>query len=247
MSKSLWISVLISSTFLLAVAAVASAAGSQETATPEPAATEDAPAASSGVPSDTEGLATAVFAGGCFWCMEEAYEQVPGVKEAVSGYAGGDVPNPGYRQVVSGTTGHYEVVRVYYDPETVTYEELLHVFWRNVDPIDPGGQFCDRGSSYLSGIFTETDEQRRLALASREEVEQSGRFTPEIVTPVLPLDVIDGDENDGFWIAEEYHQDYYRKNALQYRFYKEGCGRVRRLEQLWGDEAGAPAYQILDS
>ncbi|MFW6289049.1 MAG: peptide-methionine (S)-S-oxide reductase MsrA [Spirochaetota bacterium] len=217
-----------------------SAGGSAE---PRPASPQPSPAdeGSNGAPIP-EDAATAVFAGGCFWCMEEAYEKVPGVIEAVSGYAGGDVPNPDYRQVTGGSTGHYEVVRVYYDPQAVSYDELLYVFWRNVDPLDDGGQFCDRGSSYLTGIFYETDEERRLAQESRQELEQSGRFSREIVTEIMPLDVISDDDNDGFWVAEEYHQDYYRTNAARYRFYKGSCGRVRRLEQLWGAEAGAPSY-----
>ncbi|HKJ86183.1 MAG TPA: peptide-methionine (S)-S-oxide reductase MsrA, partial [Spirochaetia bacterium] len=221
------------------------AGGASET----PLSAPDQPQADAGtgaapVPDDAE---TAVFAGGCFWCMEEAYEQVPGVLDAVSGYAGGDVPNPGYRQVVAGSTGHYEVVRVYYDPRTVSYEDLLHVFWRNVDPLDDGGQFCDRGTSYLTGIFYETEEQRRLAEESRAELEQSGRFSREIVTEIMPLDVIPDDDNDGFWEAEDYHQGYYITNAARYRFYKESCGRVRRLEQLWGAEAGAPSFTESDA
>jgi peptide-methionine (S)-S-oxide reductase len=189
-----------------------------------------------------EGASMAVFAGGCFWCMEEAYEAVPGVYEAVSGYAGGDVPDPAYRQVVGGGTGHYEVVRVFYNEEVLSYEDLLYIFWRNVDPLDGGGQFCDRGSSYLAAIFTRTEEQARLARESKDQLVESGRFGSPIQVEVLELDVIEGDDNDGFWVAEEYHQDYYLKNPVQYRFYKSGCGRVRRLEQVWGDEAGAPSY-----
>ncbi len=226
------------------VVASLSAGGSAETPTASPQSSEaDAGTSPATIPEDA---ATAVFAGGCFWCMEEAYEKVPGVIDAVSGYAGGDVPDPEYRQVTGGSTGHYEVVRVSYDPQTVSYEDLLHVFWRNVDPLDDGGQFCDRGSSYLTGIFYETEEQRRLAQESGEELEQSGRFSREIVTEIMPLDVIPNDDNDGFWVAEDYHQDYYRANATRYRFYKESCGRVRRLEQLWGDEAGAPSYAKAD-
>lgn len=190
------------------------------------------------IPDDA---AEAVFAGGCFWCMEEAYQKVPGVYDAVSGYAGGDVPNPTYRQVVSETTGHREVVKVYYDPSRVTYEELLYVFWRNVDLVDGGGQFCDRGFSYTTAIYYMNEEQRRLAEQSKEQIEESGRFSQQIVTPIEPLDVIDADDNDGFWIAEEYHQEYYVTNPARYRFYKQGCGRVRRLQQLWGEEAEAPS------
>ena len=191
-------------------------------------------------PPPPEGAATAVFAGGCFWCMEEAFEAVTGVYEAVSGYAGGEAAEPTYRQVTGGNTGHKEVVRVFYDESQLSYEDMLHVFWRNVDLFDDGGQFCDRGESYLTGIFYTDDEQRRLAEQSREEV--SERFSQEVVTPIEPLDVIDADANDGFWRGEEYPQDYYLKNPSRYNFYKANCGRVRRLEQIWGDEALAPSY-----
>lgn len=193
-----------------------------------------------GIPEDAQ---TAVFAGGCFWCMEEAYEKVPGVYEAVSGYAGGDVPDPDYYQVVNGGTGHAEVVRVFYDPDELDYEDLLYVFWRNVDPLDARGQFCDRGQSYRTGIFYRTEEQKRLAEQSKRELDESGRFSTDIVTQINPLDVIEGDDNDGFWRAEENHQDYYLENPVRYSSYKTACGRVRRLEQLWGDEAGAPSHQ----
>jgi peptide methionine sulfoxide reductase msrA/msrB len=192
---------------------------------------------------DLEDAATAVFAGGCFWCMEEAYEKVPGVIDAVSGYAGGEEPNPEYYDVAGGRTGHTEVVRVYYDPEVVTYDELLYVFWRNVDLTDGLGQFCDRGLSYRPEIFYESDEQRDAALASRTELEESGRFSRAIAVAVSPLDIIPDDDNDGFWIAEDYHQGYYLTNSVRYTLYKEACGRVRRLVQLWGDEAGAPSFQ----
>ncbi|MFW5688000.1 MAG: peptide-methionine (S)-S-oxide reductase MsrA [Spirochaetota bacterium] len=188
-----------------------------------------------------ENAETAVFAGGCFWCMEEAYEEVTGVYEVVSGYAGGAEPDPDYNAVAGQRTDHLEVVRVFYDPEVRTYEELLYVFWRNVDPLDAGGQFCDRGGSYTTAIFYRSEQQRRLAQESKEELERSNRFSQPIVTEIRPLDVIEGDDNDGFWRAEEYHQEYYEKNPVRYRFYKEGCGRVRRLEQLWGEEAGAPS------
>jgi peptide-methionine (S)-S-oxide reductase len=231
----------------VAFAPLAFAAGATETPSGGPEAPSGGEASSGGeAPSGErdapDDAATAVFAGGCFWCMEEAYEKVPGVYEAVSGYAGGEVPDPSYRQVTGGSTGHYEVVRVFYDEEQVSYADLLHVFWRNVDPIDAGGQFCDRGSSYEAAIFVRTEEQERLAEQSRQELRESGRFAQPIVVEILPLDVIPDDGNDGFWLAEEYHQGYYLENPVQYNFYKNGCGRVRRLEQLWGDEAGAPAY-----
>ena len=229
---------------VLAVLAVLSpllgAAGRGETEGPaadgpvEPAEPRNIPV---DAPRDAQ---TAVFAGGCFWCMEEAFELAPGVYDAVSGYAGGSEPNPAYEEVARGLTGHYEVVRVYYDPDVITYEELLYVFWRNIDPMDDGGQFCDRGTAYLTGIFYQTDEERRLAEQSRRELEESGRLPRPIVTPIRQLNVIEGDGHDGFWPAEEYHQRYYLVNPLRYRLYKEACGRARRLDEIWGAEAGAP-------
>lgn len=177
-----------------------------------------------------ENARTAVFAGGCFWCMEEAFEKVPGVIDAVSGYAGGTEVNPSYYEVASGTTGHTEVVEVIYDPETVSYEDLLYVFWRNVDLLDSGGQFCDRGSSYRTGIFYGTEAERLAAEASKRALQESGQFNQPIVTEITALDV--------FYVAEGYHQNYYITDSIRYSFYKSACGRERRLEQLWGDEAG---------
>jgi len=170
---------------------------------------------------------TAIFAGGCFWCMEEAYEEVPGVSAVVSGYAGGEVENPTYKQVSSGSTGHYEVVEVEYDPGQVTYEELVEVFWRNVDPFDDRGQFCDKGSQYLSAIFVKDDEERKLAEATKEEV--AARFSMPVSTEILAESV--------FYPAEDYHQDFYKTNSARYKFYKFGCGRVQRLEEIWGKPA----------
>lgn len=169
---------------------------------------------------------TAVFGGGCFWCVEEAFDAVEGVISTTSGYTGGRVPNPTYEQVSAGRTGHVEVVRVVYDPAAVGYPELLDVFWRNVDPITPNRQFCDEGAQYRSAIFYQDTEQRRLAEASKRALEQSSRFTRPIVTEINP--------GAPFYAAEEYHQDYYRKNPLRYKFYKTSCGRARRLEELWG-------------
>lgn len=162
--------------------------------------------------------------------MEEAYEKVIGVIDAVSGYAGGTVVDPSYYDVASGTTGHTEVVQVLYDPSVVAYEELLDVFWRNIDLLDAGGQFCDRGSSYRTGVFYATEAERASAEASKQKLEASGRFSLPIVTEITPLDV--------FYMAEAYHQNYYKTDAVRYQFYKSACGRVRRLEQLWGEEAG---------
>jgi peptide-methionine (S)-S-oxide reductase len=177
-----------------------------------------------------EDAATAVFAGGCFWCMEEAFEKVPGVVDAVSGFAGGDVANPSYYEVVSGETGHTEVVQVLYDPEVVSYDDLLYVFWRNVDLLDPGGQFCDRGESYRTGIFYATEAERQAAEASKREIEESGRFQLPPATEITQL--------DAFYEAEDYHQDFYKNQPTRYTFYKDACGRDARLDELWGDEAG---------
>ena len=179
--------------------------------------------------ADDEERATALFAGGCFWCVEEAFDAVDGVVATTSGFAGGHVENPSYDQVVAGGTGHYESVLVEYDSTQVSYEELLYVFWRNVDPLDGGGQFCDRGDHYRAAIFAGNDEEYRAARESREELEQSGRFEEPIATEIL--------ERSTFYPAEEYHQNYYQKNPLRYRFYVTACRRYSRLDQVWGDEA----------
>lgn len=177
-----------------------------------------------------KGLAAATFAGGCFWCVEADFDKVPGVVRTVSGYTGGHLKDPTYRQVSAGGTGHREAVRILYDPEKVSYEELLGVFWRNVDPTDDGGQFCDRGPSYETAIFANSPEQRRLAEASKRKLEDSGALDKPVVTPI---------ETAGeFYPAEEYHQDYYKKNPIRYKFYRYSCGRDARLEELWGDKAG---------
>ena len=172
---------------------------------------------------------TATFAGGCFWCMEEAFEYVDGVIEAVSGYAGGHIQDPTYGQVSSGVSGHTEVIQVTYDPSVVGYQHLLYVFWRNVDPLDGGGQFCDRGSQYRTGIFYENDEQRRLAEESLQELKSANRFSREVATEVTRL--------DAFYPAEGYHQNYYKTNKVRYKFYVTACGRYARLDQVWGDES----------
>ena len=173
--------------------------------------------------------AAAVFAGGCFWCMEPPYDAIDGVVATISGYTGGHVENPTYRQVSRGGSGHYEAVIVVYRPAEVSYRELLDVYWVNIDPLDAGGQFCDRGSSYRSAIFYRTPEQRRVAEESRRRLEESGRLRGEIVTEILPA--------GEFYVAEEYHQDYYIKTPLRYRTYRSGCGRDARLEYLWGADA----------
>jgi peptide-methionine (S)-S-oxide reductase len=168
---------------------------------------------------------TAIFAGGCFWCMEEAFEKVDGVSAVVSGYTGGEVENPTYKQVSAGGTGHYEAIEVTYDPDQVTYAELVDDFWHNVDPFDSHGQFCDKGSQYLSAIFVADDEEKALAESTKAEVED--RFGMPVATRVLP--------EQAFYPAEEYHQDFYIKSASHYKFYKFGCGRVQRLEEVWGE------------
>lgn len=172
-------------------------------------------------------LDTAVFAGGCFWCVEEAFDKAPGVVATTSGYTGGTVPNPTYEQVSGGGTGHVEVVRVIYDPARIGYPQLLDVFWRNVDPLTANRQFCDGGAQYRSAIFYQDAAQQRLAEESLAALEASGRFDQPIVTEVNP--------GAPFYVAEEYHQDYYQKNPLRYRYYKTSCGRERRLNEVWGE------------
>lgn len=174
-------------------------------------------------PAKTE-LAT--LAGGCFWCTEADFEKVPGVISAVSGYIGGQTANPSYEAVSAGETGHAEAVEVRFDPSKISYEKLLDIFWKSIDPTVKDRQFCDTGSQYRSGIFYHGEEQRRLAEASKAALEKSGRFKGPIHTEVA---------NAGkFYPAEDYHQDYYKKNPLKYKFYRSGCGRDKRLEQLWG-------------
>lgn len=166
----------------------------------------------------------AVFAGGCFWCLEGPFDALPGVLETQAGYTGGQTPNPTYEQVSSGASGHLEAMRVVYDPEQVDFARLLDVFWRNIDPTDPGGQFCDRGPQYRSAVFFGDGAEEAAARASKARIEESRGFP--VATEVLP--------RTEFYAAEEYHQDYYRKNPLRYRFYRQGCGRDQRLRQLWG-------------
>ena len=173
------------------------------------------------------GAAVATFASGCFWCTEADYEKVPGVVDAVSGYIGGRVANPTYEQVSAGGTGHREAVQVYYDPKRVSYQQLLDVYWRNVDPVDARGQFCDKGPQYTSAIYVAGAEERRLAEASKEAQQRSGRFKKErIVTAIEPA--------SRFYEAEEYHQSYYKKNPIRYKFYRGNCGRDARLREIAG-------------
>ncbi|TYS62611.1 peptide-methionine (R)-S-oxide reductase MsrB [Sutcliffiella horikoshii] len=168
----------------------------------------------------------AIFAGGCFWCMEPPFEKIDGVYEVVSGYTGGDTENPSYDEVSSGTTGHIEAVTVEYDPTMVTYEELLQVFWRQIDPTDDGGQFVDRGEQYTSAIFYQNEEEKLLAEESLKELEETERFDEPIVTPIRPAET--------FYVAEEYHQDYYQKNSFRYEYYRSRSGRDEFLDKAWG-------------
>lgn len=168
---------------------------------------------------------TAIFAGGCFWCMESDFEAVPGVGDVVSGYIGGKIENPTYEN----HSGHVEAVRIPYDDEKVSYERLLEIFWRSVDPVDSGGQFCDRGHSYTTAIFALDEAQLEKAMASKAAVDESAKLPEPVVTPVRMA--------GKFTVAEDYHQDYYTKNPLRYRFYRLSCGRDSRVQQLWGDEA----------
>ena len=178
------------------------------------------------VDKTSDKLAMATFAGGCFWCMEPPFDVLDGVVSTISGFMGGRTPNPTYQQVTAGGTGHIEVVHVTYDPEKISYERLLQVFWRNVDPYDAGGQFCDRGESYTTAIFAHTSEQKRLAEASKATLVASGPLKQPIVTVVR--------DASAFTAAEDYHQDYYIKNPLRYKYYRYRCGRDQRLEEIWG-------------
>lgn len=177
---------------------------------------------------DVPGLAVATFAGGCFWCVESGFEKIPGVVEAVSGYAGGHVENPSYKQVSAGTTGHTEAVQVYYDPRQITYEGLLQGLWRMMDPTDANGQFVDRGQQYRPAIFYHNDEQKRLAEAAKSELQTSGIYDRPVVIEIVPL--------QEFYPAEEYHQDYYRKNPVRYKFYTYNSGRYQFIEKVYGED-----------
>ncbi len=179
--------------------------------------------------ADSGERAVATFAGGCFWCMEPPYDKLDGVISTTAGYAGGPERNPSYRQVAAGLTGHAEVVQVVYDPGRVSYDTLLRVFWRNIDPFAVDRQFCDSGAQYRSAIFYHDDAQHAAAEASLAEV--AARFDEAVATRIEPV-------GDTFHAAEDYHQDYYQKNPVRYRYYRYNCGRDRRLEQVWGAEAG---------
>ncbi len=177
----------------------------------------------------TQQLDTAIFAGGCFWCMEPPFDKLDGVRSTTSGYTGGSLPNPTYEQVSAGGTGHAEAVRVIFEPSKVGYSKLLDVFWHNVDPLTANRQFCDGGSQYRSAIFAQDAPQKRAADSSLSALANSGRFKSKIVTEILG--------STPFYAAEEYHQDYYEKNPIRYKFYRSRCGRDNRLEEVWGKKA----------
>ena len=186
-------------------------------------------------PSAPATTASAYFAGGCFWCTESDFEKVDGVIQVISGYTGGHVANPSYEQVSSGTTGHIEAVKVVYDPTVISYETLLEIFWRHVDPTDAGGQFVDRGHQYRSAIFYIDERQRRLAEESRRRLEQTGPFDKPLATLIEPL--------NAFYPAEEYHQDYYKKNPVRYKWYRSGSGRDAFLKKAWDGHGAAAAAE----
>ena len=173
-------------------------------------------------------LHTAIFAGGCFWCIEADFEKLDGVKEVVSGYTGGNADTADYKTVTYEQTGHLEAVQVSYDPSVVSYAKLVDYFWRHIDPTDDQGQFCDKGHSYLSALFYSNDEEQKIAEQSLTKLQEDKPFDAAIVTPLLPA--------KEFYLAEEYHQDYYKKNPIRYGFYRRGCGRDNRVAELWGNE-----------
>ncbi|MBL8523913.1 MAG: peptide-methionine (S)-S-oxide reductase MsrA [Betaproteobacteria bacterium] len=181
-------------------------------------------------PAAPQKTARAIFAGGCFWCMEGPFDKLSGVISTTSGYTGGQKKDPTYKEVSAGITGHTEAVEIVYDPSKVTYEKLLDVFWHNIDPLAKDAQFCDHGSQYRSGIFYVDESQKAAAEASRATVERTKTFKGTIVTEIIAATT--------FYPAEDYHQDYYIKNPIRYNYYRTGCGRDARLKQLWGDKAG---------
>jgi peptide-methionine (S)-S-oxide reductase len=221
---------------LLAVAtATAHPGAAQAKTTPPPPkpvaaqATASKPAAHSATPAT---LDTATFAMGCFWCGESQFTKQPGVLSVTSGYTGGRKTHPTYEEVSMGTTGHYESVRVVYDPAKTKYEDLLDMFWHSVDPTQADGQFCDRGSQYRSVVFVRNDRQRKAAEESKKALAASGVLHEPIVTQILPASM--------FWLAEDYHQCFWQKSSEHYRAYRQGCLRDERLAELWGDKAAKP-------
>lgn len=180
--------------------------------------------------SDSAEYKKATFAGGCFWCMEPAFDSLKGVISVKSGYTGGEKISPTYKDVSAGGTGHAESVEILYDASAISYQKLLDTFWRNIDPIAVNRQFCDTGNQYRSAIFYHSEKQARLARASKTALDRSGRFSERIATEITPA--------SRFYPAEEYHQGYYKKNPIRYKYYRNGCGRDKRLKELWGENAG---------
>jgi peptide-methionine (S)-S-oxide reductase len=221
-SPSNWHTPLLRSSALLLAGLLAACEPSAAQA-PQPAEVRDsnATASNSGV---------AIFAGGCFWCTEADFDKLPGVLETTSGYIGGHLDNPSYEQVSAGTSGHIEAVQVRYDPSQTSYAKLLEAFWPTIDPVTPNAQFCDRGPQYRSAIFYANAEEQAQAEASRDALQASGKLPGPVVTEVLPA--------TRFYPAENYHQDYYQRNPLRYAYYRNGCGRDKRLDQLWGKKPG---------
>lgn len=203
---------------LLLLATALTACSSANTQAQTPKDMKDAPASSASLPA---GADTAIVAGGCFWCVESDFEKLPGVYEVISGYTGGDMPSPTYRDHGQ----HVEGAKIIFDPAVISYDELLDHYWTHVDPTDSGGQFCDRGNAYIPVIYARPD-QLEMAQASKAEIEQTKPFSDPIVVPIRPAKT--------FWTAEDYHQDYYKKNPIRYKLYRTGCGRDNRIEQLWG-------------
>jgi peptide-methionine (S)-S-oxide reductase len=193
----------------------------------QPSAGREAIAAGHADPSGAaSSTSVATFAGGCFWCTEADFDKIPGVISTTSGYIGGTVPNPTYKQVSSGKTGHVEAVQVRFDPAITSFAKLMAAFWPTIDPLTPNRQFCDSGAQYRSAIFYHNEDQKRQAEASKAELQASGRFSQPIVTDILPA--------SEFYPAEDYHQDYYKKNPIRYSYYRSNCGRDTRLAEVWG-------------
>ena len=212
-------------TFALAVVSACQSTGA---APSEGAGPASAKSGTQKAEAPAKGLAVATFAGGCFWCMEPPFDKVKGVKATISGYTGGMEQHPTYKEVAYGRTGHAESVRVVYDPNEVAYEKLLEVYWRNIDPTDPGGQFVDRGKQYRPAIFVHDDVQRKAAEASKAALMKSGRFKEAIAVPV--------EDAGDYWIAEKYHQDFYKKSPARYYSYRRGSGRDQFIAKVWGQE-----------
>ncbi|HEY5460701.1 MAG TPA: peptide-methionine (S)-S-oxide reductase MsrA [Deferrimonas sp.] len=186
--------------------------------------------AAAGTVTAAGNIEKATFAGGCFWCMEHPFDELPGVLSVTAGYTGGQKKNPTYKEVSAGGTGHAEAVQIVYDPSKITYGKLLDVYWRNIDPTTKDRQFCDTGNQYRAVIFYHTEEQHRAALLSKEALEKAKPFKEPVVTGIVPA--------GEFYPAEEYHQHYYKKNPIRYHYYRNGCGRDQRLKELWGSAAG---------